>query len=202
MTKLLGLVNPEEDILMAEEDIWDDIFDEADALNKVEHGAMRQLSTLVRQLRGVEGNISDMENTLKVLKQEKQRLSVELIPQLMVEMGIERLDVDGVTITRKMIVSASIPEERREEAFSWLRTEGLDDIIKNDVVLSFGKGEDNRAGHAVGLLKGEGFDPSIKTHVHPMTLKAFVRERVEGGKPIDLDMFGAFISNAAEIKRK
>jgi hypothetical protein len=201
MTKLLGLVKPEEEILMAE-DIWDDIFDEADALNKVEHGAARQLSTLVRQLRGVEAKIEDVEKTLKVLKQEKHRLSVELIPQLMVEMGIERIDVDGVTVTRKMLVSASIPEERRDEAFSWLRENGLDDIIKNDVVLSFGKGEDNMAGHAVGLLKQEGFDPSVKTHVHPMTLKAFVRERVEGGKPIDLDLFGAFITNAAEIKRK
>jgi hypothetical protein len=201
MTKLLGLVKPEEEILMAE-DIWDDIFDEADALNKVEHGAARQLSTLVRQLRGVEAKIEDVEKTLKVLKQEKQRLSVELIPQLMVEMGIERIDVDGVTVTRKMLVSASIPEERRDEAFSWLRENGLDDIIKNDVVLSFGKGEDNMAGHAVGLLKQEGFDPSVKTHVHPMTLKAFVRERVEGGKPINLDLFGAFITNAAEIKRK
>jgi hypothetical protein len=201
MTKFLGLVKPEEDVLMTD-DIWDDIFDEADALNKVEHGAMRQLSTLVRQLRGVEAQIEDAEKTLSALKQEKHRLSVDLIPQLMVEMGVERLDVDGVRVTRKVIVSASIPEERREQAFAWLRDNGLDDIIKNDVVLSFGKGEDNLAGHAVGLLKSEGFDPSVKTHVHSMTLKAFVRERVESGKPLDLEMFGAFITNAAEIKRK
>jgi hypothetical protein len=35
-----------------------------------------------------------------------------------------------------------------------------------------------------------------------MTLKAFVKERMESGKPIDLDMFGAFVANAAEIRRK
>jgi hypothetical protein len=29
-----------------------------------------------------------------------------------------------------------------------------------------------------------------------------VKERVTDGKPIDLDMFGAFIANAAEIRRK
>jgi hypothetical protein len=184
------------------EDIWDDIFDEADALNKVEHGATRQLSSLVRQLRAIESNIEDLEKSLKKLKQEKHKLSTELIPQLMTQMGVERIDVDGVRVTTKMLVSASIPEEKREQAFAWLRENRLDDIIKNDVVLSFGKGEDNRAGHAFGLLKEEGFDPSMKTHVHPMTLKAFVRERVEGGKPIDLDLFGAFITNAAEIKRK
>jgi hypothetical protein len=29
-----------------------------------------------------------------------------------------------------------------------------------------------------------------------------VKERVVEGKPIDLDMFGAFVANAAEIRRK
>jgi hypothetical protein len=53
-----------------------------------------------------------------------------------------------------------------------------------------------------GCCKEQGFDPETKTHIHPATLKAFVKERVENGKPIDLDMFGAFIANAAEIKRK
>jgi hypothetical protein len=33
-------------------------------------------------------------------------------------------------------------------------------------------------------------------------LKAFVKERITDGKPIDLDLFGAFISNTAVIKRK
>ncbi len=37
------------------------------------------------------------------------------------------------------------------------------------------------------------------THLHS---KAFVKERIVDGKPIDLDMFGAFIANAAEIRRK
>lgn len=184
------------------DDIWEDIFDEADALNKVDHGATRQLSALVRDLRGVEAQIDEAEDVLKKLKQEKHRLSVDLIPQLMDEMGIERVDVDGATVTRKMIVSASIPADRKDEAFSWLRDNNLDDIIKNDITVSFGKGEDNRAKDAASTLEERGFDPVIKTHVHPSTLKAFVRERIETGKPIDLDMFGAFITNAAEIKRK
>ena len=81
-------------------------------------------------------------------------------------------------------------------------TTGLDDIIKNDITVSFGKGEDNVAGDVVGLLQERGFDPKTKTHVHPSTLKAFVKERVIEGKPIDLDLFGAFISNTAQIRRK
>lgn len=184
------------------DDIFHDIFDEADALSDVQHGATRHLSDLVRKLRSVESEIADAEEHLKALKGEKHRLSTELIPSCMDEMGIERVDVDGVTVQRKLFVSASIPPARKDEAFAWLRDNGLDDIIKNDVTCSFGKGEDGLAGDVVGILRDKGFDPSVKTHVHSSTLRAFVRERVESGKPIDLDMFGAFVNNVAEIKRK
>jgi len=183
-------------------DIFEDIFDEGEALTNVNTGTGKQLSQLVRNLRTVEKDIEDAETHLKSLKQEKHKLSVENIPALMDEMGVERLDVDGMTVERKMIVAASIPVGNKEQAFDWLRSNGLDDIIKNDITCSFGKGEDNVAGDVIGILRDKGFDPKTKTHVHPSTLRAFVRERIVDGKPIDLDLFGAFISNTAVIKRK
>ncbi len=183
-------------------DIFEDMFDESTALSSVDTETGKQLSQLVQNLRNVENQIEDAENHVKALKQEKHRLSVENIPALMDEMGVERLDVDGLTVERKMIVSASIPKDRKDEAYSWLRENGCDDIIKNDVTCSFGKGQDNSAKNVIAILQDAGFDPATKTHVHPSTLKAFVRERVTDGKPIDLDMFGAFISNAAQLRRK
>ena len=118
------------------------------------------------------------------------------------EMGLERLDVDGMTVQRKLIVHASIPKDRTDEAHAWLRENKYDDIIKNDVTCSFGKGEDNMAGDVVGMLEERGFYPKTKTHVHSSTLKAFVKGLVEGGKPVDLELFGAYVNNAAEIRRK
>ena len=178
-------------------DIFEDLYDESEALASVDTGTGKQLSQLVRKLRAVEKEISDAEDHIKAMKQEKHKLSVENIPALMDEMGVERLDVDGSVVERKMIVAASIPAANKEAAFDWLRSNGLDDIT-----VSFGKGEDNVAGDGVGLLQERGFDPKTKTHVHPSTLKAFVKERVIEGKPIDLDLFGAFISNTAQIRRK
>lgn len=183
-------------------DIFDDMFDEGQALAGVNTNTGKTLSDLVRTMRGIETEIADIEAHLKALKAEKHKLSVEQIPSLMDEMGVERLDVDGLTVQRKMMVHASIPVARREEAYTWLREQGLDDIIKNDVICSFGKGQDNMAKDVVGILNDRGFEPNTKTHVHPSTLKAFIKERVTDGKPIDLDMFGAFIANAAEIRRK
>ena len=183
-------------------DIFEDYFDDGEALANVDSGTGKQLSDLVRKLRKVEDQIADAEQYLKTIKSEKHKLSTENIPALMDEMGMERIDVDGLTVERKMMVHASIPQDRKEEAFAWLRENGLDDIIKNDITCTFGKGEDNLAGDVVGILREKGFDPSTKTHVHPSTLKAFVKERVTDGRPIDLDMFGAYINNAAEIRRK
>lgn len=182
--------------------IFEEAFDEAAAVGGVDPDLAKTLSGLIKELRGVEDQISDAEQHLKDLKAIQKRLSHERIPDLMDEMGVERLDVEGLTVSRRTIVSASIPVERKDEAHAWLRQEGLDDIIKNDVTLSFGRGEDNLAGDLVGRLREEGFDPSTKTHIHSSTLRAFVRERVEEGKPIDLDMFGAYVANAAVIKRK
>ena len=183
-------------------DIFDDIFDESSALQNINTETGKTLSGMVNDLRNVEKQIADAEEHLKVLKSEKHKLSVENIPMLMDEMGLERVDVDGLTVSRKMMVHASIPAANKERAFEWLRDNNCDDIIKNDVTCSFGKGQDNLAGDVVGMLRARGFEPATKTHVHPSTLKAFVKERFVEGKPIDLDLFGAFISNVAEIKRK
>jgi hypothetical protein len=191
---------PEEEILM--NDILEDMFDESGALDSINTETTKNLSGLVRQLRVVEQEVEEAETLLKNLKSEKQKLSTQMIPDLMDEMGVERVDVDGLTVTKKQIVAASIPVDKRELAFDWLRDRGLDDIIKNDVVCSFGRGQDNLAKDAFWTLKDKGLEPSTKTHIHPMTLKAFVKDRVEQGQEIDLDLFGAFLTNAVEIKRK
>jgi len=201
-----GFVNtkPEEDVLamkQSETIFEEEMFADAATLDNVGADGGKQLSGLVRQLNNVNQQIEDAETHLKALKQEKQRMAFEQIPMLMDEMGIERVDVDGVTVKLKAFVSASIPADRKQEAFNWLREHGLDDIIKNDIIVSFGRGQDNQAGDVMYDLEQKGFHPEQKTHIHSMTLKAFVKERVEQGKPIDLDMFGAFVARTAEVRR-
>jgi len=185
------------------ETIFDEeMFADADTLSGVDADGGKQLSGLVHRLNEKQQQIDDTEKYLKELKAEKQRIAFEQIPMLMDEMGIERVDVDGATVTLKPFVSASIPADRKQEAFNWLREHGLDDIIKNDIIVSFGRGQDNAAGDVMYELEQKGFHPEQKTHIHSMTLKAFIREQVEQGNSIDLDMFGAYVARTAEVKRK
>ncbi len=91
---------------------------------------------------------------------------------------------------------------RREDAHNWLRQNGLGDIIKNDVTVSFGSGEDNKAAEYANLAKGQGYQPTQKLKVEPMTLKALVRERIENGKDMPMDIFNVFVGNRTKITRK
>ena len=184
---------------MAEE-IFEEMFDDT-TLDKVQQGDMKTLSSLVKDLDQLTMDINEKEEELKSLKLQKHLMSTEQIPTMMDEMGVQRLDVENLSVSLKPLINASIPPTRREEAYQWLRENDLDDIIKNDVILSFGKGEDNIAGDIMYDLEQRGLHPEKKTHIHSMTLRAFIRERVEKGLPIDLDLFGAYVARIADIKR-
>jgi hypothetical protein len=182
------------------EKIFDEMFDDT-TLDKVQKGDMKTLSSLVKDLDQLTTDINEKEEELKSLKLQKHKMSTEQIPAMMDEMGVQRLDVENLSVSLKPLINASIPPTRRDEAYQWLRENDLDDIIKNDVIMSFGKGEDNMAGDIMYELEQRGMHPEKKTHIHSMTLKAFIRERVEKGLPIDLDLFGAFVARTADIKR-
>ena len=176
------------------------MFDDT-TLDKVQKGDIKTLSSLVKDLDQLTIDINEKEEELKSLKLQKHKMSTEQIPAMMDEMGVQRLDVENLSVSLKPLINASIPPTRRDEAYQWLRENDLDDIIKNDVIMSFGKGEDNMAGDIMYELEQRGMHPEKKTHIHSMTLKAFIRERVEKGLPIDLDLFGAFVARTADIKR-
>jgi hypothetical protein len=103
-------------------DIFDDIFDEAGALGDVDTQTGKTLSDLVRKLRTVEKEIEDAEAHIKALKQEKHKLSVENIPALMDEMGVERLD--GGWRSRWPLGSGGLLP-RAEDPHPPLHTQGL-----------------------------------------------------------------------------
>ena len=182
------------------EKIFDEMFDDT-TLDKIEENTMKSLSSLVKDLDQLTIDINKKEEELKSLKLQKHLMSTEQIPTMMDEMGVQRLDVENLSVSLKPLINASIPPTRRDEAYQWLRENDLDDIIKNDVIMSFGKGEDNMAGDIMYELEQRGMHPEKKTHIHSMTLKAFIRERVEKGLPIDLDLFGAYVARTADIKR-
>ena len=161
------------------------------------------LADQVKKLRDLEDQVKADEQALKNKQREVERISGEIIPTLLSEMGLSSLKLaDGSAVEVKPYYAASISIKNREAAYSWLRENGLGDIIKNDITVSFGRNEDNKEAHYANLAKSQGFEPTQKLKVEPMTLKALVRERIENGTDMPMDIFNVFVGNRTKLTRK
>jgi hypothetical protein len=164
---------------------------------------IQSLADQVERLEKMNRGIEKTEESLKEQKKQKDHVSMEVIPTLMSEMGLAELKlIDGSMVTVKPNYSASITVANREAAFNWLRNNGLGDIIKNEISVSFGRNEDNKAADYASLAQERGYQPTQKLKVEPMTLKALVRERIEAGKEMPTELFNVFVGNQTTIKRK
>ena len=162
----------------------------------------KELSDQVVNLRSLEEEIEEKEKELKELKRKSELLSGEVIPTMMQEMNISTLKLaDGSAVEVKPIYGASIPKDKQEGAFKWLRDNGLGDLIKNQIIVAFGRNEDNKAMAYATLAQGQGYEPVQKLKVEPMTLKALVRERLESGKEMPTELFNVFAGNQTKITR-
>jgi hypothetical protein len=168
-----------------------------------ETGNVKNLSDQVLSLQSLENEIKEDEEKIKIKKERADKLSGEVIPTMMKEMSLSSLKLaDGSSVEVKPVYGASIPVAKREEAFNWLRNNGLGDLIKNEITVSFGRNEDNKAMAYAILAKGQGYEPAQKLKVEPMTLKALVRERLESGQEMPFELFNVFAGNKTKINRR
>ena len=175
--------------------------DRVDSVTQID--STKTLSDEVIKLRNLEDQIAASEDHTKTLKEKARELSQAVIPQMMKEMNVTKLKLkDGASIEVTNFYSARITSDKQEEAFNWLRENGLGDIIKNDVTVTFGRGEDNKAMAYATLAKGQGYEPIQKIGVHNQTLKAVVRERTESGKDMPADLFNTFVGNQTKITKR
>ena len=175
--------------------------DQTEILDKTDN--IGKLANKIKEMQTIQKDIEQNEEYLKQRKKDLELISGEVIPTMLTEMGLSYLKLaDGSSVEVKTNYSATITLANKEKAFNWLRENGLGDIIKNELIVSFGRNEDNKAAAYAELAKGQGYQPTQKLKVEPMTLKALVRERIEGGKPLPTEIFNVFIGNKTTIKRK
>ena len=180
-----------------------DIDFEEDQQDIIEKTDIQTLASYCRELQQVEDHIELLEKEVKAQKEKADKIGSEIIPNLLAEQGLASLKLaDGSSIDIKKSYNCTIKKDQLESAFEWLRNNGLGDIIKNEVAVQFGKGEDNKAEQLLGLAVREGYEPSQKQKVEPMTLKALFRERIEAGLDMPSEFFHTFVKDQTKIGRK
>ena len=176
--------------------------DSKDLLDNVE---ITTIAVECVKLKQKEDEIASLEEQLKSKKAEADDIGSRVIPELLAEQGLSEIKLaDGSKVSVKKEFRATVPKDdtKRENALQWLRDQGLGDIIKNNVSVSFGKGEDDKAEQLLNLAAENGFEPQQKSDVSWNTLTALYRERVEAGLDMPSDCFSLWIKDKTKISRK
>tara|TARA_R100001530_G_scaffold104408_1_gene72754 strand:+ start:276 stop:842 length:567 start_codon:yes stop_codon:yes gene_type:complete len=184
------------------DEVWSAIEADASAFDNLTTEAGSELSDLIRKCSELDKVVNSAEEDLKRLKKERDSYLYDFIPAKMQEVGMDKVEVDGNTISLKTYVNATLPKDplQKDVAFAHLRDIGCEDFIKNEVKVSFGLKEDNMAKSIQADLEEKGLETTARTWVEPMTLKKLVKERMENNQEIDLEIFNAHIGTVAKIK--
>ena len=184
-------------------DIRDEMInDSKDFLDNVE------VTTIAEEcvnLKKIEDDIAAIEDQLKKKKEEADHISSKVIPELLAEQGLSEIKLaDGSKVSVKKEFRCTLPKDqvKREQAYEWLRNEKLGDIIKNNVFVTFGKGEDDKAKSLIDLAVENGYEPNQKSDVAWNTLTALYEERVKAGLDMPSDVFHLWIKDKTKISRK
>jgi hypothetical protein len=162
-----------------------------------------KLSTEVEKLQSVKKQIENLESRIKDLKEDEKYFSCVVIPKLMEDMNLSSLKLkDGSELSVKKIYSASIRADKKAEAIHWLRENGLGDIVKNNITVSFGQNEDNKAVEYASLARSNGYEPIQEEKVHPSTLKVVMKEWNDKGHEVPEELFSTFDGNQTYLKNK
>lgn len=163
------------------------------------------LRSLADEYLTAEAEVVRIEQELELAKAEKKDISEVRIPQATEGMD-GKFDLgDGRELQLKEEIRASIAGEKRGPAIRWLDEHDYGHIVKRQVIIEFGKGEEERTEAFLKALKAVEKELGtlvIKTNynVHPITLVSWVKEQLKEGVDLPNDVFGIFRQRTAKVK--
>ena len=174
-----------------------------DAPDQVNSIDPTELSEAIENLKSISAQILEQESKLKELKSQEKYINNFTIPEIMNKMNLSTVKLkDGSELSVKKIYSATMKADKKAEAIQWLRDNGLGDIVKNEITVNFGQGEENKAVEYTNLARGQGYEPSQKESVHASTLRVTMEDWKNKGNNVPEDLFWTFDGKQTKITSK
>ena len=170
--------------------------------NDVSDGELSIVSALANKQLQLVTEVAELEADLKAKKEELRLTSEQELPDAMQAAGLTQIKLNsGENISINEFYNAHISKANQEKAYEWLTANGHEGLIKNEVLLKFGREESLVVDETVSALQARGLSPQVRQSVHPSTLKAFVKEQFVSGNDIPTEPFGIYIGTKATIKK-
>ena len=170
--------------------------------NEVSDGELSIVSNLANKQLKLATELKQLEVDLKAKKEELRLTSEQELPDAMQAAGLTQIVLStGEKISINEVYNAHISKANQEIAYQWLIKNGHAGLIKNEVLLKFDRGEDEKVAQTVSALQARGLSPNVRQSVHHSSLKAFVKEQFTAGNDIPTEPFGIYIGTKAIIKK-
>ena len=174
-----------------------------DAPDQTDKVDVNELSEAIEQFKSVGAQILAAEIKLKELKEQEKYISEHVIPDIMEKQNLKTLKLkDGSELSIGKKFYASFKADKKEEGIQWLRDNGLGDIVDNNITVTFGQGEDNKAVEYASLARERGYEPTQDEKVHHASLTVVMKDFKEKGNEIPTDLFSTFDGSQTKLKNK
>jgi len=178
---------------------------------------LQDITITAAEVLDLDARIETEENLLKALNKRRDLLVGSILPDLMFGAQLSEVKlINGMTLVIKDDLRASIRTlatiqkikdaaersaalAKRQRAIEWLRENGLDGLLKTDVEVHLGRGQEDLAKKAVDLLEQNDLEPVMTQEVHAGTLSAALRELASQGVDLDFDLLSATLIRKAVI---
>tara|TARA_R110000824_G_scaffold7807_3_gene35256 strand:- start:9963 stop:10544 length:582 start_codon:yes stop_codon:yes gene_type:complete len=188
---------------MADVDIFQSLEKDAKRQKEIPNDEkFKQLNTLAKRFIDTKDDISVAEENVSKLKESLKQIKENDLPDMMSSLNMDQFKLtDGTVISIKDDVFASIKSDKNVEALQWLDDNGLGDIIKHKISVSFNRGEHEDAEKFKEFF-GKSFKQELdeKSTVHPQTLKATAKEMVHSGQNLPDTLFNVYEAKIANVK--
>jgi len=149
-----------------------------------------------------DAEVTRLTEELKTAKTRYNDIALESLPQLLKELGLESIKLkSGVKIEVIGGLSCSITKAKHETAMKWLTDNDFGGIIKTQVIVAFPREEQEDAEEFAARAAEEHDGVTYKAAVHPATLKSFVKEQLEAGTKLPLELFSVYEYDVAKLTR-
>lgn len=146
--------------------------------------------------------IVEGEEHIKALNMELNKITSHTIPDQMAAARVDEFKTkEGVTVKIKDYINGSLPKDpvKRKAALQWFFDIGAETLIRSHVAIDVPPGNSKERKKLTSLLTKNKVAFDEETTIHPQTLQAFARERLENGEKVPLDLLGLHVGRHAKI---
>lgn len=162
---------------------------------------LQPLAALVGHMVNQQKTVEQLEAQLKDAKKSLRRVEEIDIPTMMAEVGLEAVTMeDGSQLSIKEQLYASISAKHKAQAVDWLMNNGHESLVKEDVVVPFDRGQASEVAQLSRLLSDSGYTYKVSEAINTASVKALIKELLESGTDVPLDVFGAYFVRKAVLK--